>query len=338
MLDIIKNDCSNILKNVDISKLKNKKILITGASGLIGVYIVSSLKAAAMDNEIHCWVNNDIEPAFLELYSNCTIIKGDITSEHLFLSLSSEKKYDIIIHCAGYGQPGKFLIDKIKTIKINTSSTIKLFELLDENGSFAFFSTSEIYSGKECENITENDIGNSTPQHSRASYIEAKRCGETICDTFSQLHPDKNIKILRLSLAYGPGTKKDDQRVLNSLIYKGLSNDTINLLDDGSSLRTYGYISDIIEMFWNILLFGKHKVYNLSGISKTSILQLAEIIGKELNKKIVISDNIHNIVGSPKNVNLSLDRYFSEFDKKSFIDLQQGIKNTIKWQRKLYEK
>ena len=336
MLEVIKNDCSNILKNVDISMLKDKKILITGASGLIGIYVVSSLKSASINNDIHCWVNSDIEPEFLEIFNNCRVIKGDITSEHLFQSLLLEKKYDVIIHCAGYGQPGKFLSDRIKTMKINTSSTIKLFDLLDENGSFAFFSTSEIYSGKECENINENDIGTSTPQHPRASYIESKRCGETICDTFSQIYPSRNIKILRLSLAYGPGTKKDDQRVLNSLIQKGLFNDSIQLLDDGSSLRTYGYISDIIEMFWNILLFGKHKVYNLSGISKTSILELAQTIGEQLNKKVIISRNNHNMIGSPKNVNLSLDRYFNEFNKKSFVDLQQGIKNTIEWQRNLY--
>ena len=124
---------------------------------------------------------------------------------------------------------------------------------------------------------------------------------------------------------------------MNSLIQKGLYNDTINLLDDGSSLRTYGYISDIIEMFWNILLFGKNKVYNLCGISKTSIFELSQIIGNQLNKNVVIS-NKNNLLGSPKNVNLNLQRYYDEFNKNRFISLEDGIKNTIEWQRKIYEK
>ena len=337
MSNIITKDCLNILNNVDLSSLKNKKILITGASGLIGVYIVSCLTSANLNNDIHCWVNSEIDLNFQKIFKNCSIIKGDITSDQFFESISYKNKYDLIIHAAGYGQPNKFLLDKIKTIKINTTVTQKLFEMLKENGSFVFFSTSEIYSGLEKDNISEEDIGTTTPQHIRAAYIESKRCGETICNSFSEMYPNKNVKILRLSLAYGPGTKANDQRVLNSLIQKGLYNDTINLLDDGSSLRTYGYISDIIEMFWNILLFGKNKVYNLCGISKTSIFELSQIIGNQLNKNVVIS-NKNNLLGSPKNVNLNLQRYYDEFNKNRFISLEDGIKNTIEWQRKIYEK
>ncbi len=337
MSEIIKKDCLNILQNVDISSLKNKKVLITGASGLIGIYIVYCLKLANLDCDIDCWVNNDIDPIYSKIFEKCNIIKGDITSEQVFSSFCNNVQYDLIVHCAGYGQPNKFLSDKIKTITINTTVTNKLLQLVKNDGSFAFFSTSEIYNGNNNNCLTEDDFGFTTPLHPRASYIEGKRCGETICDVYSQQNQNINMKILRLSLAYGPGTKRNDQRVLNSLIEKGLFNETINLLDDGSSLRTYGYISDIIEMFWNILLHGKHKVYNLSGISQTSILELANMIGNLLNKKVVKSEN-NIMIGSPKNVNISLNRYFEEFEKKQFISLNEGIINTIEWQRKIYDK
>jgi UDP-glucose 4-epimerase len=79
-------------------------------------------------------------------------------------------------------------------------------------------------------------------------------------------------------LAYGPGTKKNDHRVLNSLIQKGLMGDKIELMDGGDAVRTYCYITNVIEMFWNILLFGKKTLYNVGGESKITILELAKTI------------------------------------------------------------
>jgi nucleoside-diphosphate-sugar epimerase len=342
MHSVILQDCKEINSQIDFSKLKNKKILVTGASGLLGIYIVSCLKLLKETNnlEIFCWINSDLDENFIDYFSDCSIIKGDITSEivvNTILDIHKEQKFDLIIHSAGYGQPNKFLVDKIKTIKINTISTIKLFEMLNEKGSFAFLSTSEIYSGNEKDSISEEDHGQTMPNHPRAAYIESKRCGEAICNSYSAVNKDMNIKIYRLSLAYGPGTKKDDQRVLNSLIQKGFHNDTINLMDDGSALRTYGYIADIVTMFWQLLFFGKYSTYNLCGDSKTSILELAETIGSQLKKHVVKSNN-SSLIGSPKNVNLSLNRYYSEFAKKKFITLDAGIAKTIEWQRKIYGK
>ena len=67
--------------------------------------------------------------------------------------------FDYIIHAAGYSQPAKFLDDKVKTIKLNTLSTIELLKKLNPQGKFLFVSTSELYNGLEKEFVTESDIG-----------------------------------------------------------------------------------------------------------------------------------------------------------------------------------
>lgn len=340
MFTIIDSECKSITNNIDFAQLQNKKILVTGASGLIGIYVTKCLLLLKqkLNLDIYCWVNSDLEFPFNIFFEDCKIIKGDITSDELLNSFKNDhenNKFDLIIHCAGYGQPNKFLINKVKTISINTKCVDSLFSVLNLNGKFAFFSTSEIYSGNDKDKITELDCGHTMPDHPRSSYIESKRCGEAICNSYAESYKELTVRILRLSLAYGPGTKKNDQRVLNSLIFKGLNNEQITLLDSGSAIRTYGYCYDIIEMFWNIILFGKDPVYNLAGISKTSILELANNIGQKLNKKVV-STNSSGLVGSPKNVNLSLDRYLNEFNKKTFIDLDTGLENTIRWQKDLY--
>lgn len=332
---MIEKDINIILSKIDFTSLKNKKILVTGASGLIGIYLVSCLNKLQEKNnlEIFSWIKNNLDSEFAPIFKFSKIIQGDICDEKNFIGLP---KFDLIIHCAGYGQPGKFLENKIKTISLNTNATINLFSYLKDGGKFIFVSTSELYSGLESEKITENQIGNTSTDHPRACYIEGKRCGESICHAF--IEQGYSVKIIRLSLAYGPGTKSGDKRVLNSLIEKGLKQDYITLLDQGDAIRTYCYITDVIEMFWNIILKGKKITYNVGGESKTTILELAQIIGDELNKKVMRPEIEFSLVGNPKIVNISIDSYISEFGPHKFVSLSDGIKNTINWQKKLYEK
>jgi len=342
MLDLIYNNAQKNINNINFSVLKNKKILITGASGLIGIHCLAvlNLLKQKFKIDVYCWVNNDIDPNFLPMFKDCVIIKGDITDENKIKILEEQfvetlSGFDFIIHAAGYGQPKKFMTDKIKTINLNINSTLNLFKLLNSDGSFLFCSTSELYSGLEEEKITELKIGTTLPDHPRACYIEGKRCGEALCHAFKD--NGYNVKIARISLAYGPGTKKNDDRVLNNLIQKGLEQNEINMLDDGSSVRTYGYISDITEMLWNILLNGKEVVYNVGGVSKLSILDLANSIAKKINCNVVLpTNNTNKMIGNPKIVNISLDKYLKEFGDKSFIDINCGLDDTIEWQRKLY--
>jgi len=74
-------------------------------------------------------------------FENLQIKKGDIADIDFVNSL---EEADYIIHAAGYGQPGKFLQDKIKTIAINTTATMSLLKKLNSDGKFLFISTSEI--------------------------------------------------------------------------------------------------------------------------------------------------------------------------------------------------
>lgn len=315
--------------NINFSKLKDKTVLITGASGLVGIHLLASLKQIQKEYNIsiYTWNKND-NILFSDLFSECKKIISDITDLNTFDSLP---KFDFIIHSSGYGQPVKFLSNRIKTIEVNTSSTIKLIEHLQDDGTFLFISSSEVYNGLFKYNINEDEIGNTDPFHPRSSYIEGKKCGESICNIYHE--SGKNIKIVRLSFSYGPGTQYGDTRVISSIINKGLNNDYIELSDDGSALRTLCYITDAVEMIWNILLYGKQLVYNVGGIDTLTILELSQKIGYILNKEIKLPKNNNELIGNPKLVNLSLDRYFNEFGKKSFVSLEEGLLKTINWQK-----
>ena len=330
MFDIIANEVKSI--NIDFTPLKNKSVLITGASGLVGLYMVTCLKQVQknLNIKITVWTNKGIPSYLLSLFENCEIISGDITDSTKFTDMQN---FDCIIHAAGYGQPLKFIQNKIKTIKINTEATNHLLEHLNKDGRFLFISSSEVYNGIEYDSITEDMMGNTNTNHFRSCYIEGKKCGESICHAF--VEGGYNIKIARLALAYGPGTRMDDERVFNTFIKKGLTEESIVLLDHGTAVRTYCYIADAVEMLWNICLHGKYVVYNVGGISRTSIYDLAATVGKSLKKEIILPEFQQPLAGNPKLVNISCARYTQEFNKNNFVHLNTGIDKTINWYKEL---
>lgn len=332
MLDIIFNDAKKAAKELDYSKLNNKSVLVTGASGLIGLHIVALLEELKVDYNINscAWVNSPVDEKILPLFGSAKIIVGDLTDINNIKNI--DQKFDIIIHAAGYAQPQKFTGNKLNTIKLNTETTTNLFSLLNPNGTFVFCSTSELYSGLSMNKIDENDIGTTAPDHPRACYIESKRCGEAICHAFKE--KGFNIKIARISLAYGPGTRINDTRVMHSVIQKALLENQVTLLDSGRSVRTYGYVMDLVEMIWNIALHGQKTVYNVCGDSRILINELAEEIAKKLNCKANIpEDDSKGLSGNPKLVNLSFDKYIKEFGTPKFVSMSDGLNRTIMWQK-----
>jgi len=338
LVDIIMKDASTICKKVSFDGIIGKTILITGASGLIGGYFIACLKhlsqmynirfttVTVMQNEYSHYLKE------LQNFDNVNIYRGDLTNAEFIEKLP---KADIIIHAAGYVQPGRFLQNQIKTLKLNTFSTFMLFDKLAENGKFLFASTAELYSGLNDPPFKEHEIGTTNTVHPRACYIEAKRCGEAICNSYRIKGAD--AKSVRLALAYGPGTRPGDMRVLNSFIEKAL-NGQITLIDQGRAKRTYCYISDAIEIMWNVLLLGKDTVYNVGGNSRTTIGELAHKIGRYLNVPVIFPADDKDMAGAPDDVCLDMTKVQQEFGKNDYVSFDEGLANTIEWQKALYGK
>lgn len=334
---ILLDDAKKICAKIAPDDLNNKTILITGASGLIGVNILSCLRHLVLGKgfsmEIHAVVQSEPLEYVRELFDfqGATLHKGDVVDYDFCRSLPSA---DYIIHAASFGQPGRFMENPIKTLQLNTASTFLLFDKLKEGGKFLFISTSEVYSGLPNPPYREDQIGLTNTTHERSCYIEAKRCGEAICNAFRSRGVE--AKSARLCLAYGPGTKPGDARVLNSFIYKALQG-KISLMDRGEAKRTYCYVADAVEILWHILLRGAEPLYNVGGKSKTTIGELAQKIGDYTNVPVEFpADSKNTMIGAPEDVCLNMDKVQNEFRKREYVSLDDGLARTIEWQKVLY--
>ena len=334
--NIITHDAQEICDRVNLDILRDSTILVTGSSGLIGTYILACLchlREQGVPIEVYGHHLSALPPHVKNL-----IIRGGFKS--LQANLANFDEYsrlpeaDIIIHTAGYAQPSLFLADPAATIQVNTSATSALLKRLKSNGRFLFLSSAEVYCGLKGLPFSETNIGTSTPLHPRAAYIEGKRCGEAICNSFRS--QGVCATSVRLGDIYGPGTRKHDRRALNSFIEKALCHQKIELLDAGKAIRTYCYISDAVELLWKILLYGKEQLYNVGGHSPITIAELATMIGKIIGVPVVFPATHAEISGAPNELRLDLTRIEKEFGKTKYVSLEDGLRATIEWQRGLY--
>jgi len=339
---VIFDECHELFQKIDTNDFKNKNILITGANGLIGGFLADFFNFLNLNHQYN--IN-----LYLTSYSSVDKLSriphliGEDSVNYFSWDCSQKinkdhlpDTIDYAFFCSGYGQPSKFLKNNIKTMLINIVGLESLLSYMNSagGGNLLFLSTSEIYGDAPEEMLpTPEEYGGLYELlNNRAAYKESKKSGEVICKEYNSAENMK-VRIARIALTYGPGALITDNRVLQEFIFKAKNSGSIDMLDEGSSIRNYLYITDSAEIMLNIILKGTEIVYNVGGDNEpVSIFELASIIAEKFNVNVIKGARKNAVNQSaPKNVGLSMARYRNEFVKDDNIKLTKGIQRTIDW-------
>lgn len=297
--EIYKNDLESIVNdsNIEWEKFKDKTILITGATGLIGANLVNSLLYANQKFNTNCKILalvRNIESANKKFEKqktdNLVLVEGDIRETIIY-----ESNIDYLIHAASQTSSKKFVEDSINTIDVALRGTKNVLELAKEKdiSSMVFLSTMEVYGRPQTdEKISETHSTNLDTTEIRNCYPISKRMCENLCICYNV-----NAKIARLTQTFGPGVEYNDERVFAEFARCAIENKDIILHTKGETKRSYLYTADAVRAIFTILLKGKNgQAYNVANEDTyCSIYEMAQLVANECaNKKIKVKCELEN--------------------------------------------
>lgn len=334
--DIVAQDAESVCADAAVNALSGARVLVTGASGLLGTYFLACLaamKEGGQRLEVYAHTFSPPPAHVLEIVrrGGFTVVKGDLAE---FTDYAALPEADVIVHAAGYAQPGRFMAIPGSTLQVNAAATLALLKRLARGGHFLFLSSAHVYLGLRGTPCREEVVGTTTPAHPRASYIEGKRAGEAACHAFRSV--GVHATAVRLGDVYGPGTRPHDQRALNSFVEKALVTGEIRMLDAGGAVRSFCYVADAVGVMMRIMAAGKEAVYNVGGHGVTTIGEVARTIGRLTGAVVIPGPPGTGVTGAPDALLLDLSRVDAEFGVFERTGLEQGLSATIDWQRDLY--
>lgn len=322
-------------------KLKDNSVLISGATGLIGSFLVDVLIYKNIADDLNCTIyalgrNKEKAKDRFEYYWDNDLfqfIPYDINEPLIRRDID---KIGYVLHLASNTHPVAYATDPIGTITTNIIGVKNMLDfcVVHHADRFAFASSNEIYGENrgDVEKFDENYCGYINCNTMRAGYPESKRCGEALCQAYIK-QKDLDVVIPRLTRSYGPTLLKSDTKAMSQFLHKAIAGEDIILKSAGTQYYSYTYVADAVSGLLTVLLCGETgEAYNIADEASDIMLKdLAAIIAETIGKKVVfeIPDETE-ASGYSKATKARLDsRRLQMLGWKAHYAIRTGLERTI---------
>lgn len=322
-----------------------RKVLITGASGFIGSFLIE--EALKRNFEVYAGIRKSSSRKYLS-NPNIHFLTIDFSDKELLKNqLHNAPRFDFIIHAAGVIKS----CNKNDFLTVNYQYTKNFIETLQETdsipGKFLFISSLAVF-GPGNEKTLQPIKPTDTP-HPVTLYGKSK----LLAEQFIQSLPEFPYLILRPTGVYGPREKD------YYLAYKSINRHIESYIGTKKQHLTFLYVTDFTKLVFNTLeskIIGK--AYFVTDSKQYTTQQFNTIIKKTLNKKtvaivfpkafikpiVLISEKISCLFGKPatlnrdkynelicKNWSCENNEIVKDFNFQPAYDLEKGVRKAIEW-------
>ena len=255
--------------------LKDQSILITGAAGQIGRFLVKRL--CKLGFNVSCLdIKGSVDSA------DFNFLKADIRDKtSLEVHKSILKDVKVVVHLASVINNTQNVVDDaMASIEINVQGTLNLLEYLPDLQHICFASTYMVYGIPH-----SNPVNEVHPTNPSNIYGASK----LIAEKFLQVYASRRnitLSILRFMGIYGPETP-DGERAIPTFIKLTASEKSPLLFGTGKARRNHIYIDDAIDAILATLRAKKLGIFNIGGNDAPSNLELVALINDIMGKKVI---------------------------------------------------
>lgn len=280
-------DLRRVLAVKGVERLRGKSVLVTGATGLLGVHLIDALMALGEVTVIA--VGRSRERAAGRLGEHLSSPLFRFVEQDVQRAFPEDITADYIIPLASNTHPLAYSQYPAETMLINLRGAEHALELARRCGATVLYpSTVEVYGNARGDDMfTEDYTGQLNLSTSRACYSESKRSCEALCQSYAAEYGVK-VRIARLSRVFGPTMLMSDTKASSQFIRKALDGEDIVLKSEGNQFFSYTYATDAVAAMLHIMLNGEDgTAYNIANDSCNVHLRdfaglCAELCGRDV--------------------------------------------------------
>jgi nucleoside-diphosphate-sugar epimerase len=273
--------------------LRGKTLVISGATGMIGTYLIDLLMHQNAAANLNCSVvalgrNAAKAQARLPYFGKpgFTFVEVDVSSPGFSLDVPAH----YVLHLASSTHPLQYSANPIGTISANVAGTENLLKFaVAAQARFVLASSVEIYGENrgDTERFDEAYCGYIDCNTLRACYTESKRLAEAMCQAYAG-QAGANVVIARLARAFGPTLLPDDSKALSQFLHNAACGQNIVLKSAGTQRYSYIYVADAACGLLAAAVKGKcGQAYNFAGSEDITLKQLAQLVAESGGVQVV---------------------------------------------------
>ena len=238
---------------------------------------------------------------------------------------------DIVVHLLGGSAPAESNASPIADVQASLLPSLRLIDscsAADVKRMVFLSSGGTVYGPSREERLSEDD-----PTNPISAYGINKLAVEKYLGLYRHLH-DLNATVLRVANPYGPFQRRMAQGVVGAALYKVLVGKPIEIWGDGSVVRDYLHIDDVVAA---ILLAANHRgsnsVFNIGSGEGRSIKEVVAdvcaVTGTPLTSVNYCPGRLADV---PRNV-LDCSRAADDLGWRPRVAWMDGLRSTATWMR-----
>ena len=315
---------------------RDRRIFITGATGLIGGHLTAKLLDLGADvvTLTRDWVPHSLFGRE-GLGARVTVVHGDCTDFALLKRTLAEYEIQTVFHLAAQTLVGPANADPLTTLEVNVAGTYRLLEAarqLPHAPDVILASSDKAYGEALTLPYTEE-----TRLEGRQPYAVSKSCADLIAQAYAQTY-NLPVAITRCGNFYGPGDLNWN-RIVPGTIRSALQGETPIIRSDGKHQRDYIYAADGVGAYLTLAQALSERselrgaAFNFGSNAPVSVLSLVEQIlvacGRDDLAPVVLNQAQNEIV----NQSLDATKAQRELGWRAEYDLARGLGETVSWYR-----